>query len=218
MGDRLYIPVTGALMPTRCREMAEWIHRKADGRLPEAEAVALAQHLAGCPYCAESEARLAWAAEGLRRGRRVLPPGFTDRVLRHTREPRPVPVRSAAPRGFWQWAPAAAGLVLALGVALAGWVRFAADRHPEAPRVAVELELADVKAQTVAVAGDFNGWDTAQMKQGADGIWRVRLSLQPGRYQYAFVVDGENWMADPRASTVVDSGFSGANSVLDVSL
>jgi hypothetical protein len=56
------------------------------------------------------------------------------------------------------------------------------------------------------------------MKQGVDGIWRVRLSLHPGRYQYAFVVDGEKWMPDPRATTVVDSGFSGANSVLDVSL
>jgi anti-sigma factor RsiW len=217
MGNRLYIPLIGTLMPTRCREMAERLHRKADGSLPEAESAALAQHLASCPYCAEDAARLQWVAEGLRR-RKAVSPGFSDRVLRRVAAPRPAPSRSYAPRGFWQWAPAAAGLVLALGVSLAGWVRFSTDPRPQAPVVTVELELADVSAQTVAVAGDFNGWDSAQMKQGADGVWRVRLSLQPGRYQYAFVVDGETWMPDPRASTVVDSGFSGANSVLDVSL
>jgi hypothetical protein len=204
-----------------CRETTERLHRKADGRLPEAESVALAQHIGTCPACAETAAsweRLSWVAEGLQRGRKSVPVGFSDRVLRRLAEPRRAPARVPAPRGFWQWAPAAAGLVLALGVSLAGWVRFSTDRHPQAPQVAVELELADMKARTVAVAGDFNGWDSAQMKQGADGVWRVRLSLQPGRYQYAFVVDGEKWMPDPRSTTVVDSGFSGANSVLDVSL
>jgi hypothetical protein len=218
MGDRLYIPTTEGSMSTRCRQFAEPLHQKMDGRLPEVEAAALAQHLAECPACAERSERLQWMADALQQGRKSVAPGFTDRVLRRVAEPRPARPIAEAPRGFWGWAPMAAGLVLALGVSLAGWVRFSTPRAPESPRVQVELELSDVQAHTVAVAGDFNGWDASQMKQGDDGVWRVRLSLQPGRYQYAFVVDGKTWMPDPRASTVVDSGFSGANSVLDVSL
>jgi 1,4-alpha-glucan branching enzyme len=88
----------------------------------------------------------------------------------------------------------------------------------EAPHVQVELKLAGEKARTVAVAGDFNGWDAVVMKKGEDGVWKTRLSLPPGRYRYAFVVDSEKWVADPQAATVVDSGYGGADSVLDISL
>jgi hypothetical protein len=49
-------------------------------------------------------------------------------------------------------------------------------------------------------------------------VWKTRLSLPPGRYRYAFVVDSEKWVADPQAATVVDSGYGGADSVLDISL
>jgi 1,4-alpha-glucan branching enzyme len=80
------------------------------------------------------------------------------------------------------------------------------------------LELTDVAARSVSVAGDFNDWQAAGMQKGADGVWRIRLSLRPGRYQYAFVVDDARWVADPRAATLVDSGYGGANSVIEVSL
>ena len=149
MGNRLYIPVTGGLMPTRCREMTERLHRRADGRLPEAEDSALSQHLATCPYCAEDWARLQWVAASVQR-RRAVSPGFTDRVLRRVAAPRPVPARSYAPRGFWQWAPAAAGLVLALGFHR-GLLRLVADRIPIPRLDQVALDL-PVAAFTLGVA------------------------------------------------------------------
>ncbi len=93
-------------------------------------------------------------------------------------------------------------------------------RPPEdgSPRIPVELQLASVEARSVAVAGDFNGWDVVTMKKGEDGVFRVQLSLPRGRYQYAFLVDGQKWVPDPRADTTVDSGYGGADSVLDLTL
>jgi 1,4-alpha-glucan branching enzyme len=54
--------------------------------------------------------------------------------------------------------------------------------------------------QQVSLAGNFNGWDTktTPMQKGRDGIWRVSVPLQPGRYEYRFYADGV-WRDDPKA-------------------
>ena len=36
------------------------------------------------------------------------------------------------------------------------------------------------------------------MKKGSDGIWRLGVSLGPGRYEYRFYADGV-WQDDPSA-------------------
>ena len=63
----------------------------------------------------------------------------------------------------------------------------------------VVLELDRPDASTVHVAGEFNNWqaDDTALEQGEDGIWRVTLTLEPGRYEYKFVVDGQEWIEDP---------------------
>ena len=40
--------------------------------------------------------------------------------------------------------------------------------------------------------------------------------LQPGRYQYKFVVDRVNWKEDPNNPQWMDDGYGGHNSVIDV--
>ena len=52
----------------------------------------------------------------------------------------------------------------------------------------------------VSLAGDFNNWDTnaAPMQRSLDGIWRLSLPLEPGRYEYRFYADGV-WLDDPSA-------------------
>jgi len=68
-------------------------------------------------------------------------------------------------------------------------------------------------AQTVAVLGSFNNWKpTLLTDDNQDGIWLTSLSLPPGRYEYAFVVDGRWWGQDPLADEYVRS-FGGYNSV-----
>lgn len=54
-------------------------------------------------------------------------------------------------------------------------------------------------AGKIRLAGSFNKWNTeanAFVKDSA-GYWVCRLKLQPGIYQYTFLVGDDNWMTDP---------------------
>jgi 1,4-alpha-glucan branching enzyme len=73
-----------------------------------------------------------------------------------------------------------------------------------APRAKVAKEVVvfeyfDPSAKIVTVTGDFNKWNqTAKpMKRDAGGLWKVKVRLDPGSYQYKFVVNGERWEEDP---------------------
>lgn len=72
-------------------------------------------------------------------------------------------------------------------------------------------------AASVSVVGDFNDWDAqaAPMVREA-GAWTITLPMAPGRHVYAFVVDGERWVADPRAPRAPDADFGRPGSVVIV--
>ena len=73
-------------------------------------------------------------------------------------------------------------------------------------------------AASVYLAGEFNGWDPSAQKMedpDGDGVFTTTLDLDPGRYAYKFVIDG-NWKEDPKAGAFVDDGFGGKNSVVEV--
>lgn len=72
------------------------------------------------------------------------------------------------------------------------------------------------EAESVTVAGDFSNWEEIPLKRGRDGIWVLRLELPPGRYEYAFKVDGKKWVPDPRADEYVKSYGDQYNSVIYV--
>ena len=82
----------------------------------------------------------------------------------------------------------------------------------------VRLVLVQPEARSVAVAGDFNSWMPEQtpLRKMEDGVWTVTLHVKPGRYHYMFVVDGEQWVADPLAGEYSLDGFGAKNAVLDV--
>jgi len=85
--------------------------------------------------------------------------------------------------------------------------------------VKFSLKINDNKAHTVAIAGDFNGWDSqANILEDPerDGIWTGTLKLEPGRYEYMFVVDGEKWFPDPNALRYVKDGFGNKNAILEI--
>lgn len=66
----------------------------------------------------------------------------------------------------------------------------------------VRFVLAAPDAQRVSLVGDFNGWArdaTILQPSGEAGVWSVSVPLAPGRHEYAFVIDGERWVADPAA-------------------
>lgn len=81
----------------------------------------------------------------------------------------------------------------------------------------VQFVLMAPDAQSVTVAGDFNGWNATAlpMAEGTNGLWSVAVPLEPGRYRYAFVVNGTEWRADPNAAGEPSDEF-GATSVIVV--
>lgn len=55
-------------------------------------------------------------------------------------------------------------------------------------------------AKTVAVVGDFSAWQPIPLSDpDGDGIWTASIPLPPGRYEYAFLVDGKWVGQDPLA-------------------
>jgi len=81
----------------------------------------------------------------------------------------------------------------------------------------VFLELVKPGATNVLVAGSFNEWKpekTPLIRKGSDK-WVGDIAVNPGRYEYLFVVDGQ-WVPDPNARESVQNPYGGTNSVLVV--
>lgn len=75
----------------------------------------------------------------------------------------------------------------------------------------------DDQAESVALAGDFNGWNkfTNPLERNEAGLWLCQLTTPvAGRYEYKFVVDGQRWIEDPSNGQRVSDGYGGLNSVL----
>jgi Glycogen recognition site of AMP-activated protein kinase len=89
----------------------------------------------------------------------------------------------------------------------------------------VRFVFVDRSAGSVEIVGDFNAWakGSAQMHQsGVPGVWAISVPLSPGRHEYAFIINGTRWVADPLAvkasddfgteSSVIRVGFAGLSS------
>jgi 1,4-alpha-glucan branching enzyme len=85
-----------------------------------------------------------------------------------------------------------------------------------APGVMFEIEQPG--ANSVFVAGSFNQWqpERTPLQRLSNGRWVGNLQVNPGRYEYLFVVDGQ-WMPDPKAGESVQNPYGGLNSVVQVS-
>jgi len=81
----------------------------------------------------------------------------------------------------------------------------------------VHLRVHAPGARTVSVAGDFNGWqsDRSLLRQVGNGWWEIRISLEPGNYEYLYIIDGR-WTTPPEAKLLVSDGFGGKNGILEV--
>jgi 1,4-alpha-glucan branching enzyme len=85
-------------------------------------------------------------------------------------------------------------------------------------KIEVEFVLERFGAEQVYICGDFNGWQPASLRmigQSEAGLWEKRLPLQPGRYEYKFLVDG-HWVHDPDARENIPNVYGSLNSVVDV--
>jgi len=168
----------------------------------------------------------------------VLSAALDDRVMAVVRQHAASRTRRA-----WHWLTAprdvelrlrlrpvvwAGALAIAAGVALLLLGRVPASapvpasvaRSGARDSVFVRFVLYAPGARHVAVAGTFNQWDlnaAPLARAGSSGVWTTTLALPVGQHQYAFVVDGERWVADP-AAPAIDDGFGRRNSMVAVTL
>ena len=140
----------------------------------------------------------------------ITPPGRVKRLAQALWTPRAVSIRPA-------FAYAAAAVVVTLLV-------MPYTRPVPAPDQQVMNESADARvfvrfhldaaAMRVQLAGSFTDWQPRyDLRQSTPGVWTITVPLTQGVHDYAFVVDGEQWVPDPHAPQIGD-GFGGMNSRL----
>lgn len=118
---------------------------------------------------------------------------------------------------------AAAAIVLVLLVGALSWWRgsggVAEDVAEKMGPRPVQFVLVAKDALRVNLVGDFNDWDqvaTPLRQSGSGEVWSVTLRLAPGPYRYAFVVDGERWVADDAAPQAPADDFGVPSSLVVV--
>ena len=136
--------------------------------------------------------------------------GMLARIASLLWAPREISIRPA-------FALAGAGAVLILGL-----VSYQGEAPPITEQVAsggapphmfVQFRL-EAAASRVQLAGSFTNWEPRyELLQYAPGIWTITVPLTQGVHDYAFVVDGREWVPDPYAPQIGD-GFGGTNSRL----
>lgn len=83
-----------------------------------------------------------------------------------------------------------------------------------AAQTSTPFSFAAPNARKVSLAGNFNGWNPADMPmyRGSDGVWYLTISLMPGLHEYRFVADGI-WKDDPTAQQKIVNAMGSENCV-----
>ena len=92
-----------------------------------------------------------------------------------------------------------------------------AEEKRKVARRAVNFEFRELPGKEIFIAGSFNEWKLVKKLEdkNRNGVYRCRMLLLPGVYQYKFVVDGE-WRIDPGNPNFQPNEFGSLNSVLVV--
>ncbi len=71
----------------------------------------------------------------------------------------------------------------------------------------VRFTFVDSTAISVALVGDFNGWakNGSAMENTGGGHWSLVKRLDPGMYQYKFLIDGQKYKNDPGNPALVEN-------------
>ena len=77
----------------------------------------------------------------------------------------------------------------------------------------------DDSANSVSVAGDFNGWShvATPLKRNRSGLWSTAIAVpRSGRFEYKFIVNRQRWVEDPSNGMKAPNNYGGLNSVIVV--
>lgn len=216
-----------------CQKIKKLLNPYIDQALEQKTTQQVEEHLKSCSACRQEYQRLKKIATSLNStSPQVVPETFTQNIMAKISQEK-IQIQSSwmdhlkkqvsIPEFSFRLAGAAA--VAAVFVFLAFTFLFNFSGLPGQPgqkeavahQVEVTFTISGIKANQIAVAGDFNGWNTSanQLEDpDGDGIWTGKMYLKPGRYEYMLVVDDANWVTDPNAKVYADDGFGSKNAVL----
>jgi hypothetical protein len=154
--------------------------------------------------------------ERLTQHRTPAPDGFADRVMAALPSWKTAPRRKPLPV-YGRWLiPAFTGSMMTLLLLFS----FGLLRHPSEPeQIAFRFELHAPEARRVELLGTFNDWQAGSIVltgPDASGHWITDVKLPAGRHEYIFLVDGKEWVPDPKASLHRPDGFGRENTVITI--
>ncbi len=158
-----------------------------------------------------------------------IDPALDGRVMREITA-LPAPGRGTWLGEVWRWLRrphqvtltplGALATAAALGVVvLLSWMSSRSPAPLQAASRTFQFVLVAPRATRVSLVGDFNDWDptrTPMDRTGSEALWTAVVPLAPGRYHYAFFVDGSRWLADPSAPVARDEDYGAPSSVVTV--
>jgi len=212
-----------------CQKIKKLLNLYIDQALDAESTQTVEEHLKSCPTCREEYLKLKQVVSALNSiSPQPAPADFTQNLMAKISQEE-IQIQSSwidrlkkqisFPQISFRLAGAAAAAALVLFFALTFIFNTPVTSPICSAEVQFSLRINDNKTHTVAIAGDFNNWDPqANILEDSegDGIWTGTLKLEPGRYEYMFVMDGEKWFPDPNALRYVKDGFGNKNAILEI--
>ena len=220
---------------SECQNIREYIEDYLEGRLSAQEAAEIEEHLDSCSDCQKEFKQ--WqklfqelSSLSLSSAEEQPSSNFTAQVMQKIAQQETITTKGwwdkvhhllTLPRVSLKWV---AALGMALVTLFLGYNIYFSSVTQYCPNNLAEITFsmrADAsQVKSIAVVGDFNDWDPTRnllTDENNDGIWTVTLKLEPGRYEYMFILDGQKWVPDPSAYRYVSDGFGNKNAVLEIS-
>lgn len=212
-----------------CQKIKKLLNPYIDKALDADMAKQVDEHLKSCPTCQDEFLRLKEMVTSLNSlSPQPAPADFTQSIMAKISQ-EDVQIQSSwmdllkkrisIPRFSFRLIGAAAAAALVVFFAFTFIFNTPDTSLICSAEVQFSLKINNNKAHTVAIAGDFNDWNPqANILEDpeGDGIWTGILKLEPGRYEYMFVLDGEKWFPDPNALRYVKDGFGNKNAILEI--
>ena len=216
-----------------CQKTKKLLQLYIDDALTFGEKQLVKEHLEGCSACRTELKSLSATVKLIKSLSEVsTPPDFTENLMaKISREE--IRIQSnwmdllkkqvTIPQFSFRFAGAAAITAIFVFLAFTFLFNFSGlpgqpnQKEAVAQQVEVTFTISGINANQIAVAGDFNSWNTSanQLEDpDGDGIWTGKMQLEPGRYEYMLVVDDGKWVTDPNAKVYADDGFGSKNAVL----
>ena len=167
--------------------------------------------------------------ERLRRLPDVDPPGDMRRHIMASLPPKKQGLWAQLRRYLFQprtvtfvpikWAPVMAGLLMLAIIPSLVPVKSpslpVADTAP-VKQATLTFTFEHPGARQVALIGSFNGWmpDGRVRTEKRGNRWVFHIDVEPGRYEYAFLVNGAEVVPDPQAVFRRNNGFGTPNSIV----